>query len=142
MKYRIVFSNEKTGKTKQYDVEAVNSDEAFSKAYSMSESKSREYSDVSVQEIPEGARMVGLHVEVVDRGHHYSCYKVFKAYSDEQAVEYYNKNYLDKKCDHISHELSESGLAVFGRVLDVYLAACPGCDEDLTDDSTVKATSF
>ena len=63
-KYRITFCGKHS---RHYDVDASNSDEAFKMAYSMPEaSQYHIYTDVSVEEVPEGPSVIGIEFRYTD----------------------------------------------------------------------------
>lgn len=135
-KYRITFSGgAMTDIHKTYDVTAKNADEAFKIAYGMPESDCRRYTEIGVEEIPEGIANIGIRFAYYDEGLKKTSYNymIIKAKNESHAKEYYNATYKGKKFyQPWPHKINAKGNCVYGKVVETYFAACPGYDADAT----------
>lgn len=133
--YRITFSDGPMGnRRKHVDIEANSIDEAFSKAYRMPEAQSRIYTDVDIDEIEDGPKVIGIKFEYEDTAFkkRFSDYILIRANSEEEAVEYYNKHYKGGRFWFNAAEDAPDGKCIRGKVLETYFAACPGYHADAT----------
>lgn len=134
MKFRITFTNSQTDKHKSYDIDAKDSNEAFKIAYTYSEAKSREYTDVSVEEHPTGPSPIGIsfiYKDTVNKKDYHGCI-IIKAFNEESAVNYYNAHYKGKRFWFDSSKPEPDGKHIYGEVIETYFAACPGYAADAT----------
>ena len=135
MKYRITFSDGPMGnRDKHIDVDADSSDEAFKMAYAMPEAKNHMYTDVMVEKHPLGASPIGLTIEYYDTyfKEYYTGTMIIKAENEDQAMEYYDRNYKGKHFWFNCGQIEDDGKCVYGKIKDTYFAACPGYDADAT----------
>lgn len=140
MRYRITFTpKHKNQRTKTYDVTADNSDQAFKIAYQKLETKSGKYTSIGVQAIPEGAKNIGIHFQYTDLTNKktYSDYLIIRALTETQAKNYYQENLQGKRYWFTAGEIREDGKHQYGKILDTYLAACPGYKIDATINTTI-----
>ena len=131
-KYRITFCGKHS---KHYDVDASNSDEAFKIAYSMPEaSKHHIYTDVSVEEVPNGPSVIGIEFKYTDTvlKKDFTNYIHIKAKDEADAVRYYNEHFRGKRFWFNPSKTEEDGKCVRGEVIDTFFSACPGFDADAT----------
>lgn len=130
--FRITFTG--NGKSKSVDVQAACSDDAFDMAYKMSEATSRAYTDISVEEVPDGPKVIGIEFEYEDTAFKktFPGYIFIRAYNEAQAVDYYNRHYKGGRFWFHAGKTEENGKCVRGKVLETYYAACPGYDADAT----------
>lgn len=134
-KFRVTFSDGPLGNwSKSIDICAVSSEHAFEQAYRMPEAKSEVYTDIDVQEITEGPKVIGVKFEYVDTAmkRSFSDYIFIRANSEEEAVEFYNKNYKGGRFWFKASETAPDGKCIRGDVIATYYAACPGYDADAT----------
>ena len=116
--YRITFYDGPEGnRSKNVDVYAESFDDARRQAWQMDEAKYRMYSDIMIEEIPNGPSVIGVEYEYT---HPYLKQKfterVFiKANSEAQALKYFNEHFKER-----------------GRATKTYFACCTGYDADAT----------
>ena len=134
--YRVSFHDGPTGhKHKNVDVLAENSDEAFHLAYkSLTASEKDLYTDATINVIPEGPSVIGLKIEYYDIaiGRHFSDYILIRAYSESEAIAYYNEHFLGGRFWFDVSETEPDGKCVRGRVLETYYAGGLGYAADAT----------
>lgn len=123
-KYRITFyDGPESNRFKRVDVVAENFEDARRQAWQMDEAKYREYSDMSIERVPDGPAVIGVEYE------HYDSYfkrcvtdRVFiKAYDEAEAVKYFNEHFSER-----------------GRPSKTYFAGGCGYDADATIDQDSK----
>lgn len=132
--YRITFSNRNAGISRKKDIHAENSDDAFAKAFKMPDAKSGLFTDVQVEEIPEGPVVVGIKFYYYDTvlKVNFTDYLTIKANSEADAVSYYNEHFKGKRFWFNAGKTEEEGKCIRGDVAETYFAACPGYDADAT----------
>ena len=121
--FRITFTDGPTGnRSKTYDVDAQNSDEAFKIAYAKPESKSRWYSDVSVMEIEPGPKQIGVEFESYDTVFKQSFrgYLFFTAEDEADAIRQYNEKYKGKRYWFDACKPAADGKNEYRRVISTY----------------------
>ena len=136
-KYRITFSDGPSGNYhKTIDVSAKDSDEAFGIAYKMPEAKDRRYTDISVQEIKTGPKIIGLEISYYDTALKQTSvgYMFIKAENEDQAVEYYNKHLKGGRFWFNAGKTDPTGKCVRGDILDMYFAISPSYNFDATKE--------
>lgn len=134
MKFRINFYDPHSDTSVHYDVDAENEDEAFSIAYRMPEAKNRIYTDVCVEEIKDGPKVIGIHFQYRDTyfKRDFSGYLFIRAMDEDQAKEYYREHFQEKRFWFNAGKTEPDGKCVRGKILDTYFAACAGYDADAT----------
>lgn len=133
--YRITFSDGPLGdKRKDVDVRAANIDEAFKMAYKMPEAKGGLYTDIGIEEIVDGPKVIGLEVEYADTvfKQNFTGYVFIRAYTEKEAVAYYDKHMKNKRFVHNIGEEVENGKCIRGRVKRTYFAGASGHHADAT----------
>ena len=136
-KYRITFTGGPIGKrSRSYDVDAKDVDEAFCIAYKMPEATSRmKYSDINVTEIQDGPKVIGVCFTYTQAGHSYSQYLFIRAENEEQAKRYYRKNIQGKRFwQPQPGKPDENGNCVYGNIRETYFACASGYDFDALTD--------
>lgn len=137
MKYRATFSDGPMGdKRKVYDFEAHNEDEAWAKVYAQPTAKNRTYTDVTLEEVEDGPKNIGIgfgYEDLMNKRASWSQYMIIRAVDEKQAVEYYNEYFKGK---HFYQpwptKIDPEGNCIYGAVKETYYAACPGFDFDAT----------
>lgn len=130
--YRISFSGKND--CKSVDVQAINSEDAFNKAYKMPESKSGQYTDIWIEKIPTEPSVIGIEFKYTDtaiKKNFHGCLFI-KANNEAEAVNYYNEYYKGQRFWFNAGEIVEDGKCIRGDVIQTYFAACPGYDADAT----------
>lgn len=128
--YRITFTNGPTGNRSVHrDVYAVDSDNALTQAYKMPEARSRQYSNVWVEEIPDGPSTIGIEFETYDKVIKRTfTNRVFVIAKDEaEAKDWYKRNLMGRKtfC-HYPDEPEPDSKCSYGRIRRTYFAAGVG----------------
>ena len=130
--FRITFTG--NGKSKAVDVHASCTDDAFAMAYKMSEATNRAYTEVSIEEVPEGPKVIGIKFEYEDT----ACKKTFtdylfiRAYNEAQAVDYYDRHYKGGRFWFNAGKTEDDGKCIRGKVIETYYAAVLGYNADAT----------
>ena len=130
--FRITFSG--NNKCKSVDIKASCSDDAFVKAYEMPEATSRIYTEISIEEVPEGPKVIGIEFEYEDTAFKktFTDYIFIRANDEAQAVDYYNRHYKGGRFWFHAGKTEDDGKCIRGKVLETYYAAVPGYDADAT----------
>lgn len=144
--YRISFTDERGDVTCHFDVQADNEVEAMHIGYRMPEANNRMYAEMSVEEIPDGPKQIGVEFLYRDTciGRVFHGHVIIRANDEKQALDYYNANLKGKRFWFNTGKTEESGKCIRGKALDTYLAACPGYDADATTiaSETMDAEQF
>lgn len=141
-KFRITFYDGPEGnKSKNVDIFAESFNDARRQAWQMDEAKSREYSDMIIEKIPEGPSVIGVQYEYVDpylSGKSTQCLFI-KANDEAEAIRYYNEHYRNTRFDFPNHRKNdEYGRCTRGRIVETYYATgAIRFDADATLDKTV-----
>lgn len=136
-KYRVTFS----GRNKSFykDVAAKDIRAAMDIGVTYAEEcglRYKGYSNVSVEEVPTGASVIGIEFEYYD-----SAFKrtfrecmMIRANSERQAHDYYNEHLYGEhfKGQQNIGKVEASGKCTYGRVYETYFAACDGCHIDIS----------
>lgn len=134
--YRITFSAKMNSDIcRSYDVTASDSDAAFAMAYKMPEAK-RVGWNISVMEIPDGPKAIGIRFSYMQLGRMYSQYLFVRAEDEEQAKKYYRKNIQGKHFyQPWPDKPTESGNCVYGTIQETYFAVADpdSCPFDATN---------
>lgn len=133
--YRITFSNGPTGdKSKNVDVYAKNSEEAFAQAFDMPEAKSGIYTNVGVEKIEKGPKVIGLEIECEDTvfNDKFTDCLFIRANSEEEAICYYDKHLKGGRFVFHAEKTDDTGNRVRGRVKSTYFAGSSGYNFDAT----------
>ena len=131
--YRITFYNGPAGNSSMHkDVYAKDSDDAFKQAYRMPEAQSHRYSDVAVEEIPDGPSCIGIEFETYDRVFRktFTNYIFVLAEDEVEARSWYRRNLMEKKTFCIYPDRPEvNEKSSYGRIKRTYFACgCGGFD--------------
>ena len=125
-RYKITFSaGPDTDICKTYDVDAENSIDAFRMAYRYPEASQRwKYTEISVSEIQEGPKIVGVRFAYTQLNHSYSQYLFIQAETEEQARRYYRNNIQGKRFWQPRPDMpDDQGNCVYGTIQQTYIAA-------------------
>ncbi len=145
-KYRVTFHDGPCGsKSLKYDIEAENSDEAFNKAYKDLRAKGLDicFTDSTTEEWPNGTSNIGIEFNYLEgrQRRAYSQYMIIRAENEQQAVEFYNRNFKGKRFyQPWPCKVEENGNCEYRNVARTYFAACPGADFDATGAGMAKHT--
>lgn len=135
-KFRVTFNNEPTGSEhKVIDISAENIDEAFHLAYqNLTATERRFYTNAMTEEIPEGPTTIGVKFEYYDTAikRSFTGYIMIRANSEQEAVKYYNENFLGGRFWFKAAKTEPDGKCIRGKVLETYFAGTPGYDADAT----------
>jgi len=133
--YRITFHDgPMSDRSKTVDVVAKDSDEAFDLAYKMPEARRRLYDNISIEEIPTGSSVIGVKFEYYDTslGKYFTDQVFIKAENEQQAIDYYNKHYINGRFNLYGNKTVKDGRSIRGRILKTYFAGFSGFDADAT----------
>lgn len=120
--------------SKAVDFKAEDMDQAFGLALKMPEASDRRFSEVSVEEIAEGLKNIGLEINYFDtaiRRQFRDCL-IIRAYDEDEAVRYYNKFLRGGRFWFYANKTEPDGKCQRGDVIRAYYAACPGYHFDAT----------
>lgn len=134
-KFRITFSNgANSNDHKTYDIEADNSDEAFRFAYGTPEANQRwRYSDVSVMEIKNGPKTIGVCFTYTQSGRSYVQYLFIRAEDEEQARQFYQTHLKGRRFwQPWPDKPNDEGNCVYGKIKETYFAGGDGYAFDAT----------
>lgn len=135
--YRITFYDGPEGNiSKNVDVYAESFDDARKQARQMPEARNRMYSDMMIEQFPEGPSVIGVEFEWTDPYISGVCtgYLFIKANDEAEAVKYYNEHFRGK-CFEGSHygKNVDGAHSVRGRIRKTYFASgCVRFDGDAT----------
>ncbi len=142
-KYRVTFHDGPTGnRSKNFDIEAENMDEAFKKAYrAFPDARYQGYTDATTTEIPTEPSPIGIRFRYLENGKRSYCqYLIIKANDEAHAIEFFNRNLKGRSFfQPWPSKPDEKGNCVYGNVEETYFAACTGYDYDATTEGGVKA---
>ena len=140
-KYRITLHNGPEGGRDKCvkDVFAESFEDARHQMWQMDEVKRREYSEASIEQVPEGPSVIGVCYEYVDPGltGKSSQYMFIKANSEGEAIRYYNNHYRNTHFDFPnSKKIDDAGRCTRGRIVETYFAhGVAKYDADATIDT-------
>lgn len=138
MKYRVTFHDGPTGnKSKKFDVDARDMDEAFRKARELFPNAWQAgYTDATTEEVPTEPSPIGIRFRYLESGKKSYCqYLVIKADNEAHAVAFYNRNLKGRRFyQPWPKKPDDNGNCVYGEVEETYFAACPGYDYDATKE--------
>ena len=134
--YRITFHDGPMDKNyKTVDIYANDSNDALDKAYKMPEAKDYyTYTDVMVEKIPTEPSTIGVEIECYNtiQERKFTDRIFIKAQNEQQAINYYNKNYNGGRFGLYANKTIENGHSIRGRVIRTYFTSLPGYDADAT----------
>lgn len=136
-RYRITFFSTDTGKEKSFDLSTSNKDDAFRQGYAISQRLPYgEYSEMSLEEIPDGPSNIGLEIQYTDTvfKREFTGYLIIRARTEKEAVDYYNKNFKGGRFNFDIEKTVPDGKCIRGNVKKTYFAACPGYHADATKE--------
>ena len=134
--YRVTFSGR--GKSFHRDIEAADMDAAMDAAMAYAERCGlcyKGYNDVSVEEVPTGASVIGIEFEYYDAAFKrtFREHMMIRANNERQARDYYNEHFSGEhfKGQQNIGEIEPNGKCTYGKVCETYFAACSGCHVDI-----------
>lgn len=137
-KFRATFFDGPTGNlSKKVDLLAEDTDHALKQALKMREASDRRFTDVSVEEVKDGPKNIGLVISYYDTviRRNFRGYVFIRANSEKEAVAYYNSHLRGGRFWFHAGETEADGKCVRREVVDTYYAAGPGYDFDACADT-------
>ena len=135
-KYRVTFFKKNASHHTHFDVEAASMREASNMMMNAKGRWAREngYTDVSVEEIPVGTSIIGIHFSYEDSvlKKKFEDYLFIKADSEKQARDYYNTNFKGKRFWFKAGVIDDTGKNIYGAIKETYFAGGSGFCADAT----------
>ncbi len=121
--YRITFYNNKTDKSKKFDIKARNSAEVDefinNKAREM---RDKDYTDATYHIVEDGLKTIGLEILYTDTvfKKDFKDYLFIKAENENEAIEIFNKEYKNQRFWFNCEKLESDGKCIIKKVTNTY----------------------